>query len=143
MAGAELPAPRFEPRFEAGPGDRCWTRTPEKDEADIVAALDIDPLSLTPGPLTTSAATKQAMLRDWSARHGDFIELTTRVRHGLLRIVDGESDHVAVRNRALGRASLAAGFSGRHLIDWRRRPPIAAWSAWHQGTAATHCGEAL
>ncbi len=49
MAAAELPAPRF----ETGPGDRCCTRTPEKDEAEIMTALDIGPLSLTPGPLTT------------------------------------------------------------------------------------------
>ncbi len=27
-----------------------------------------DPLLLTPGPLTTSATVKQAMLRDWGSR---------------------------------------------------------------------------
>ncbi len=82
------------------------------------------------------------MLRDWGARHGGFIALTARVRHGLLRNVYREADRVAGRNRAHGRASQAARFSGRHLIDWRRRPPIAAWSAWHRRTAAMPCEEA-
>ena len=39
-----------------------------------------DPILLTPGPLTTSERTKQAMLHDWGSRDGSFIELTTRLR---------------------------------------------------------------
>lgn len=45
-----------------------------------------DPLLLTPGPLTTRAETKQAMLRDWGSRDAHFIALTARVRHRLLRL---------------------------------------------------------
>ena len=35
-----------------------------------------EPYLLTPGPLTTSMATKSAMLRDWDSWDSDFNELT-------------------------------------------------------------------
>jgi 2-aminoethylphosphonate-pyruvate transaminase len=44
-------------------------------------------LLLTPGPLTTTRATKDAMLRDWGSRDHDFIELTARIRRRLTAIV--------------------------------------------------------
>ena len=37
-----------------------------------------DELLLTPGPLTTSLAVKQAMLRDWGSRDKAFIALNAR-----------------------------------------------------------------
>lgn len=42
---------------------------------------------LTPGPLTTSKATKQAMLRDWGSRDAEFKEMTTTVRRKLLELI--------------------------------------------------------
>jgi 2-aminoethylphosphonate-pyruvate transaminase len=39
-----------------------------------------EPFLLTPGPLTTSRATKEAMLRDWGSRDGEFIAMNARVR---------------------------------------------------------------
>ena len=61
------------------------------------------------------------MLRDWGARHGDFIELTARVRHGLLRIVDGESITSPGGNRARGRKSTGGIF--RPASDRLAPPP--------------------
>src|SRR5438034_997437 len=34
-----------------------------------------DPLLLTPGPLTTSAAVKQAMVHDWGSRDAEFLRI--------------------------------------------------------------------
>ena len=39
-----------------------------------------DPILLTPGPLTTSLATKAAMLRDWGSWDADFNSITARIR---------------------------------------------------------------
>ena len=51
--------------------------------------LDATPYLLTPGPLTTSDATKQAMVRDWGSRDGRFIALTARVRDRLTVLANG------------------------------------------------------
>ena len=55
-----------------------------------------EPYLLTPGPLTTTAATKEAMLRDWGSRDGDFIAMNARVRRRLLELVAGDGSHVCV-----------------------------------------------
>ena len=48
-----------------------------------------DPILLTPGPLTTSLATKVAMLNDWGSWDTDFNALTAEVCRRLVAIVDG------------------------------------------------------
>jgi 2-aminoethylphosphonate-pyruvate transaminase len=55
-----------------------------------------EPYLLTPGPLTTSATVKQAMLRDWGSRDGAFIALNARVRARLLELIGAETSHAAV-----------------------------------------------
>ena len=55
-----------------------------------------DKYLLTPGPLTTSLATKRAMLRDWGSRDTDFIAITRRIQDRLLAIAGVEDSHVAV-----------------------------------------------
>ena len=50
------------------------------------------PLLFTPGPLTTSAAVKHAMLRDVGSRDRAFIEVVARVRERLLRVVNTSRD---------------------------------------------------
>ena len=42
---------------------------------------------LTPGPLATSKATKQAMLRDWGSRDAEFKKMTATVRRKLLDLI--------------------------------------------------------
>ena len=51
---------------------------------------------LTPGPLTTSLATKQAMLRDWGSRDAEFIAITRHIQLRLLAIAEVEDSHVTV-----------------------------------------------
>jgi 2-aminoethylphosphonate-pyruvate transaminase len=38
-----------------------------------------DPLLLTPGPLTTSASVKQAMVHDWGSRDANFLGINRMV----------------------------------------------------------------
>ena len=55
-----------------------------------------DPWLLTPGPLTTTATVKQAMLRDWGSRDAAFIALNGRVRERLVAMTGGEGDYTCV-----------------------------------------------
>ena len=55
-----------------------------------------DPRLLTPGPLTTSHETKEAMLHDWGSRDQNFIEMNARVRERLLAIANANDTHVCV-----------------------------------------------
>jgi 2-aminoethylphosphonate-pyruvate transaminase len=57
--------------------------------------MDI-PYLLTPGPLTTSATVKAAMLRDWGSRDEEFIKMNDDVRDRLTALVGGEGTHVCV-----------------------------------------------
>ncbi len=55
-----------------------------------------EPYLLTPGPLTTSATTKEAMLRDWGSRDAAFIAMNARVRDRLVDLAGGRGSHVCV-----------------------------------------------
>jgi 2-aminoethylphosphonate-pyruvate transaminase len=55
-----------------------------------------DPLLLTPGPLTTSRATREAMLHDWGSRDAEFMGITARVRERLVDLAGGRGTHVCV-----------------------------------------------
>jgi 2-aminoethylphosphonate-pyruvate transaminase len=67
-----------------------------------------DPILLTPGPLTTSLATKSAMLRDWGSWDASFNAVTARVRARLTAIVNGEATHVCVPMQGSGTFSVEA-----------------------------------
>jgi 2-aminoethylphosphonate-pyruvate transaminase len=67
-----------------------------------------EPILLTPGPLTTSTATKLAMVRDWGSRDTGFIEINKRVREGLLKIARVETTHVCVPLQGSGTFSVEA-----------------------------------
>ena len=66
------------------------------------------PYLLTPGPLTTSEATKRAMLRDWGSRDAAFIELNARVRRRLVEIAGVADSHVAVPVQGSGTFAVEA-----------------------------------
>ncbi|MDM8165199.1 2-aminoethylphosphonate--pyruvate transaminase [Roseovarius sp.] len=51
-----------------------------------------EPYLLTPGPLTTSAAVKQAMLRDWGSWDGDFRAMTAEMRKRLVAMLGTGGD---------------------------------------------------
>jgi 2-aminoethylphosphonate-pyruvate transaminase len=65
-----------------------------------------DPILLTPGPLTTSLATKMAMLRDWGSWDSQFNAVTAVVRDRLLAIVSAEGSHVCVPMQGSGTFSV-------------------------------------
>jgi 2-aminoethylphosphonate-pyruvate transaminase len=66
------------------------------------------PYLLTPGPLTTSSATKQSMLRDWGSWDSDFNQITSRVRERLLAIVHATATHECVPLQGSGTFSVEA-----------------------------------
>ena len=66
------------------------------------------PLLLTPGPLTTSRRTKEAMLRDWGSWDIDFNQITGRIREQLLRIIHAEGSHECIPLQGSGTFSVEA-----------------------------------
>jgi 2-aminoethylphosphonate-pyruvate transaminase len=73
--------------------------------AKIVAR---DPILLTPGPLTTTRATKEAMLRDFGSRDATFIAINARVRDRLRAIVNASDTHVTVPLQGSGTFAVEA-----------------------------------
>ena len=67
-----------------------------------------EPLLLTPGPLTTSRATKEAMLRDWGSRDAEFAAMNERVLARLIALAGGEGSHVAVLLQGSGTFAVEA-----------------------------------
>jgi 2-aminoethylphosphonate-pyruvate transaminase len=67
-----------------------------------------EPILLTPGPLTTSAQTKSAMLSDWGSWDGAFNELTASVCRDLVTIVHGQEEHVCVPLQGSGTFAVEA-----------------------------------
>ena len=73
-----------------------------------MALFSRDPILLTPGPLTTSLATKAAMLRDWGSWDAAFNAVTADMRRKLLDIVHGHDSHVCVPMQGSGTFSVEA-----------------------------------
>src|SRR2546430_10034737 len=70
--------------------------------------VDRDPILLTPGPLTTSLATRSAMLRDWGSWDSRFNAVTARVRERLTAIVHAGDMHACVPMQGSGTFSVEA-----------------------------------
>lgn len=69
---------------------------------------DREPLLLTPGPLTTSRTTKEAMLRDWGSRDAAFMAMNRRVQERLLDLAGGQGTHAAVLLQGSGTFGIEA-----------------------------------
>ncbi|MCY4363449.1 MAG: 2-aminoethylphosphonate--pyruvate transaminase [Gammaproteobacteria bacterium] len=67
-----------------------------------------DPLLLTPGPLTTSATVKQAMLHDYGSRDKRFIELNRRICNELLALCDAGHSHLCIPLQGSGSFAVEA-----------------------------------
>ena len=67
-----------------------------------------EPYLLTPGPLTTSLRTKQAMLRDWGSWDSDFKEITAAIRRRLTAMAHGGDDYDCVLMQGSGTFSVEA-----------------------------------
>ncbi|MEO5700210.1 MAG: 2-aminoethylphosphonate--pyruvate transaminase, partial [Casimicrobiaceae bacterium] len=67
-----------------------------------------DPILLTPGPLTTSLATKTAMLRDWGSWDSSFNAVTAAIRQKVLDVVAGHDTHECVPLQGSGTFAVEA-----------------------------------
>ncbi|GAB3252409.1 2-aminoethylphosphonate--pyruvate transaminase [Chitinimonas naiadis] len=67
-----------------------------------------DPILLTPGPLTTTLATKTAMLNDWGSWDSSFNALTADICKRLVALVDGGEDFVCVPLQGSGTFAVEA-----------------------------------
>ena len=62
----------------------------------------MDKKLLTPGPLTTSMTTKEAMLHDWGSRDQAFININNEIRTRLIKMIDGENDYECIPMQGSG-----------------------------------------
>lgn len=67
-----------------------------------------DPILLTPGPLTTSDATRMAMLRDWGSWDSAFHALTAQVCADIVSIANAATGHVCVPLQGSGTFAVEA-----------------------------------
>ena len=67
-----------------------------------------DPILLTPGPLTTSLETKQAMLRDWGSWDAAFNAITASICRDVVEVVNGAGTHVCVPLQGSGTFAVEA-----------------------------------
>ena len=67
-----------------------------------------DPLLLTPGPLTTSAAVKQAMVHDWGSRDAEFLRINRMVLESIAELAGGNGTHVTVPVQGSGTFAVEA-----------------------------------
>ncbi|WP_020408529.1 2-aminoethylphosphonate--pyruvate transaminase [Hahella ganghwensis] len=63
---------------------------------------------LTPGPITTTASVKEAMLEDWGSWDDDFNQVTQEIRSKLLKTANAESSHVCVPLQGSGTFAVEA-----------------------------------
>ena len=62
----------------------------------------MDKKLLTPGPLTTSLSTKEAMLHDWGSRDQKFIDLNHSIRKSLIALINGDDQYQCVPMQGSG-----------------------------------------
>jgi len=67
-----------------------------------------DPLLLTPGPLTTSASVKQAMVHDWGSRDAQFLRINRMVLDKIVELASGQGSHVTVPVQGSGTFAVEA-----------------------------------
>lgn len=63
---------------------------------------------LTPGPLTTSRQTRDAMMVDWGSRDSDFTGMCATICKQLIDIINGEKTHVCVPLQGSGTFAVEA-----------------------------------
>ncbi len=92
-----------------------------------------EPYLLTPGPLTTSIATKTAMLRDWGSWDSDFNEMTARICRRLLAVAHAEDTHVCVPLQGSGTYAVEAALAT--LLPWDGKALVLMNGAYGQRMA--------
>lgn len=66
------------------------------------------PYLLTPGPITTTMTTKEAMLSDWGSWDNDFNAITAEVRERILKLANAKGSHVCVPVQGSGSFAVEA-----------------------------------
>ena len=95
-----------------------------------------EPYLLTPGPLTTSYAVKEAMLRDWGSWDDDFRAMTVQLRHQLLAMLgQGADEFDCVPMQGSGTFSVEAMLGS--FIPRDGKALVLANGAYGQRTAET------
>src|SRR5215831_10991646 len=91
-----------------------WTpRLPESiighmPKTKAAASETGDPLLLTPGPLTTSASVKQAMVHDWGSRDANFLSINRMVLEKIVELAGGQGTHTTVPVQGSGTFAVEA-----------------------------------
>ncbi|MBO6825766.1 MAG: 2-aminoethylphosphonate--pyruvate transaminase [Sneathiella sp.] len=67
-----------------------------------------EPYLLTPGPLTTAASTKAAMLKDWGSWDDDFKNITAEIRSRLIAMCGGQGTYDCVPMQGSGTFAVEA-----------------------------------
>ena len=96
------------PTNPTSPDERNNPRSANRLASTTETTAMTDAILLTPGPLTTSAETKAAMLSDWGSWDGAFNALTASVCRDLLDIVEGSAEHVCVPLQGSGTFAVEA-----------------------------------
>ncbi len=95
-----------------------------------------EPYLLTPGPLTTSYAVKEAMLKDWGSWDDDFRAMTREVRSSLLALLgEGADDYDCVPMQGSGSFSVEAMLAS--FIPANGKALVLANGAYGQRSAQT------
>jgi len=76
--------------------------------SNVASSETGDPLLLTPGPLTTSASVKQAMVHDWGSRDAGFIAINKMVLEKIVELAGAEGTHVTVPVQGSGTFAVEA-----------------------------------
>jgi 2-aminoethylphosphonate-pyruvate transaminase len=89
-------------------GLRCESIIARMAKTKPAASDTGDPLLLTPGPLTTSAAVKQAMVHDWGSRDAEFLRINRMVLDRIVELAGGGGTHVTVPVQGSGTFAVEA-----------------------------------
>jgi 2-aminoethylphosphonate-pyruvate transaminase len=92
------------------------------------------PYLLTPGPLTTSQATKLAMLADWGSRDVEFRAIVKDIRQRLVALAEAGPDYECVIMQGSGTFAIEAVLGGL-CPDKRRKTLIACNGAYGERAA--------
>lgn len=85
--------------------------TDNENSLASIKPIGAEPFLLTPGPLTTTLRTKEAMLRDWGSWDQEFKKVTAKIRKSLIDMCDGGTEYDCVPMQGSGSFSVEAALS--------------------------------
>jgi 2-aminoethylphosphonate-pyruvate transaminase len=88
--------------------DRVKIRRIQENPMTTAHSETGDPFLLTPGPLTTSASVKRAMVHDWGSRDAAFVRFNREVLDKITEIAGGAGTHATVGMQGSGTFAVEA-----------------------------------